>query len=140
MRGRPEEKNRVQSPGPAEYSPTDTFSKERVRTYEMGKSKRTDIVSKEHMTSPGPGNYDSPHKKIGSDSVRYTIRGKQEEKIRSESPGPCAYAPSHSYNKDKVITHTISQSKRSEIVSKDEQTKPGPGVYSSDYKAIGKDV
>jgi hypothetical protein len=34
----------------------------------MNKSERIDIISKDERNKPGPGEYHSPHKTIGSDS------------------------------------------------------------------------
>src|SRR3569833_3030303 len=75
MRGRPEERESTYSPGPGEYEPLSTQSKERVIGHTISKTKRSDLVTKEEYSKPGPGNYDSAHKQMGKDakSVRINL-------------------------------------------------------------------
>lgn len=46
------------SPGPGEYDPSDAMSKERVLSYKMDLTTRTDMVAKSMKDLPGPGTYD----------------------------------------------------------------------------------
>ena len=48
MRGRPDDHERNDSPGPGHYSPSHSAVKDKVAAYKMdSKSKRADLVSKE---------------------------------------------------------------------------------------------
>lgn len=41
-------------------------------------------------------------------SIQFTIGGKSPVKDRNDSPGPCAYEPSYSQNKDKVKSFSMA--------------------------------
>jgi hypothetical protein len=58
IRGRPEDISRDDSPGPGHYDGNANIVKDKVITYKMSASKRTDIVSRQQMEQPGPGIYD----------------------------------------------------------------------------------
>jgi hypothetical protein len=45
----------------------------------MGSSKRTELVSKEVTTSPGPGMYGSPSK-MGYEGPKYTMGGRSKSR------------------------------------------------------------
>lgn len=62
MNGKPDNRIRDLSPGPGIYEPSTTQTKEKVKTFKIGESKRTEIVSKEVSQQIGPGHYDSPSK------------------------------------------------------------------------------
>lgn len=44
--------------GPGAYDAKDEMIKDKVRSYKMGNTKRSDLVSKEQINQPGPGIYD----------------------------------------------------------------------------------
>ena len=52
-------------PGPGYYEPINEGVKDKVRSYKMGSSVRTDIVSKEVVSKPGPGHYTNEHDQFG---------------------------------------------------------------------------
>lgn len=85
MRGKTPRKDTTESPGPGAYYPTQTLQKEAARSYQMGKSNRTEIVSKEKSCSPGPGNYSLEDKSRGPS---YSFHPAREEKRDNLSPGP----------------------------------------------------
>jgi len=104
----------------------------------MGTTQRTEIVDKHRVGSPGPGNYDSPSR-LGKDCATFTIGEKREEKIRGDSPGPGAYNANESVVKERVVSHKMRSTNRTEIVHKETSSKPGPGAYDSPSK-LGKGV
>jgi hypothetical protein len=56
MRGKPADKVIDDVPGPGNYEANANIVKDRVTTYKMSSSsKRADIVSRERISSPGPG-------------------------------------------------------------------------------------
>lgn len=57
------------------------------------------------------------------------MRGKEYKSERNDSPGPGAYEPKHTLNKDASTTYKIGNTSRKEIVSKEDLSKPGPGNY-----------
>lgn len=67
------------------------------------------------------------------------MRGKPEDKIRNDVPGPGNYEPNVHIVKDRVIAHKISQSQRMDIVTKEMLYQPGPGEYDSP-KRFGEDA
>ena len=99
------------------------------------KSKRSDIVTKEMMFSPGPGEYDSPVR-IGYNAQSVTIRGRPEDIVKDDKPGPGHYDPNAHAVKDKVRAYKIDQSSRADIVSKEHKNLPGPGIYEQ-HSTIG---
>lgn len=52
-----------------------------------------------------------------------------ELSIRNDQPGPGNYDPSQSQVKDKTVVHKFGddKGKRTDIVTKEEYAKPGPG-------------
>jgi hypothetical protein len=63
------------------------------------------------------------------------MRGKSNEKIDNDVPGPGDYNADPNLIKDKLIGFKIdSGTKRPEIVSKETLSIPGPGVYDSPSK------
>jgi hypothetical protein len=61
---RRQEKVETRSPGPGAYDSEASVIKDRVVSYKMGQSKRSDVVSSERRDQPGPGQYDHAHKTI----------------------------------------------------------------------------
>jgi len=82
----------------------------------MGTTQRTEIVDKNRVGSPGPGNYESPSK-LGK-GVSFSIGEKREERNRNDSPGPGAYEGNDSVVKERVRSAKMSITKRGEMVSK----------------------
>ncbi len=120
IRGRPEDKIRNDIPGPGAYEPASNLTKDRVIAHRMDlNSQRTEIVTKEMLKMPGPGEYDSPIR-IGYDAPTVTIRGRPDDKIKDLSPGPGKYDPSQHIVKDRVITYQMSKSSRADFLSKEE--------------------
>jgi hypothetical protein len=86
MRGKPQDKAADDIPGPGNYEANVNVVKDRVTTYKMSSSsKRTDIVSRERISSPGPGQYDSPSRNTGPN---YTMGGRNDSPPRNDIPGP----------------------------------------------------
>jgi hypothetical protein len=58
------------SPGPGHYEGNVNVVKDKIVSYDMGKSpsKKTFMEDKGRELSPGPGYYESDHKKIGVNS------------------------------------------------------------------------
>lgn len=84
----------------------------------MTASTRPEIVTKEMLYQPGPGEYDSP-KAFGHDAKSVTIRGKPKDNQRNDSPGPGHYSPDPSIVKDKAVSYRMGNTKRTEIISKE---------------------
>ncbi len=78
--------------------------KERVVSYKISTSQRPDIVSKEDRKKIGPGEYESPIR-IGKDAPAASIRGRPDDKIKNEVPGPGNYEPAYQVVKDKTISY-----------------------------------
>lgn len=64
------------------------------------------IVTKEMLYVPGPGEYDSP-KKFGEDAQSILIRGRPRDNSRNESPGPGMYEPNVNNVRDKVVSYKM---------------------------------
>jgi len=80
-------------------------------------TQRTNLVSKDQMSLPGPGNY-SNAKNFGDDAKSFSIRGRPEDKIGNEIPGPGNYNPNESATKYQSPVYKIdSGTKRSNLVS-----------------------
>ena len=102
----------------------------------MGQTKRSDIVSKELESSPGPGIYTSQNKTIQyNDSRKVTISPHKQESKRDPTPGPGQYNENMDVVKDKSRSVLISsQSQRIDVVGKHVRDTPGPGLYDSPNK------
>ena len=81
--------NKNKNPGPGDYEARESQTKERIVTYQIAKSKRVDIVSREARNQPGPGNYGSPSK-LG-DGIKYNIGEKRDPARDNGHPGPGTY-------------------------------------------------
>ena len=140
MRGKPQDLNRNDSPGPGHYSPSHDVIKDKVVSYNMSsKSHRAELVSKTAREMPGPGNYHEGNT-FGKGAPSFTIRGKPDDRTRVESPGPGHYSPDHSPVKDKTITYKMdSRSTRTDLVSKQAREAPGPGNYEK-HDEFGKNA
>jgi len=104
-----------------------------VQSYKMGTTQRTEIVDKNRVGSPGPGNYDSPSR-WGKEGVSYTFQGKSTEKSRNENPGPGNYNATDDVTKNRVVSFKMGTTQRTEIVNKEKVSSPGPGNYDSPSK------
>lgn len=89
--GKSKEMNNTMSPGPGEYEPSNTQTKDKAITYKMSSGKRTEIVSQTAREMPGPGMYDSPTK-IGKGGPSFAMQGKTKEMKTLDVPGPGSYA------------------------------------------------
>ena len=87
-----------------------------------------DIVTKEMLYQPGPGEYDSP-KRFGDNAQSVSIRGRPRDPSRNDSPGPGNYETDISMVKDRTLAYKMSSSKRADVVSKEARNLPGPGIY-----------
>lgn len=105
----------------------------------MSSSTRVDIVSKEAVTKPGPGQY-SHYDEFGKEIKSFTMRGRPLDKAGSEVPGPGNYEADHSAVKDKVIAYKIGSSSRQQVVSREAAMSPGPGHYDSPTRGNGPNV
>ena len=55
--------------------------------------------------------------------------GKSTDKRDSDIPGPGAYNTKDFLTKDNIQAHSISKSRREDIVNKEQRERPGPGNY-----------
>lgn len=133
--GKYKEKN-YDGPGPGQYEMNHT----KKGGVKIGTSQRSTLYANKSVVDlPGPGNYDSS-KGFGKGSVAVSIRGKQSDLKRLQSPGPGAYELEGTTKvKDRIKTVRIGTSKRVDIVSNTTRDMPGPGNYTSDDR-FGKDV
>ncbi|CDW79521.1 UNKNOWN [Stylonychia lemnae] len=139
IRGKPNDTKPNLVPGPGQYQSDISPIKDRTVGYKISKSNRQDIVSKEMIYQPGPGEYDSP-KRFGEDAQSITIRGKPKDKVGNGVPGPGNYDPENHLTKDQALTSfKMPRTERSQMVSKEEIQKPGPGQYQS-TKNFGDDA
>ncbi len=82
--------------------------------------------------------YESPVK-MGN-GPKFAFTGKSKEYHKNDSPGPGAYeSEKQNLVRDKSPSFKMGSSKRSEIVSKNQKEKPGPGQYDDNNK-IGKNA
>lgn len=102
MMGRPQDKKQDANPGPGSYEAKNGMSKSTTMTPVISTTKRIDIVSKESKNAPGPGQYSSNNKTIGSDSKKMTIGKVNEHNPRNDSPGPGKYDDNISPVKDRI--------------------------------------
>lgn len=123
-------KEQLQSPGPGNYNPAPIVVKAKTPAINFGSEKRPNHLVSKHNEAPGPGNYNNggdfgkgvPTAKIG---IRY------DGPKRLDVPGPGAYD-----SKEAVIKPASSQSvrfnnsKRGDIVKREDLEKPGPGNYN----------
>ena len=82
---------------------------------------------------PGPGSYDFSQKKISSDALSFSLKGRVKGVKPNENPGPGAYDQK---TPTKILTFNIGMSGRSKSISPD---VPGPGAYTYSNKNIGKE-
>ena len=81
---------------------------------------------------PGPGNYSFDKGSIGRGGPSYTIKGKESRGDKSLSPGPGAYQADYAIVKDSLRSYKMGNTKRTDIVSKELVSSPGPGNYDAD--------
>lgn len=86
IRGRPRDMSGNNNPGPGNYDPNTSITKDRTVAYKMSYSQRTEIISKEARNMPGPGIYDN-HTHIGDNGPKYTM-GTRSKSRQELSPGP----------------------------------------------------
>lgn len=92
------------------------------------------------MTLPGPGNY-THQKEFGHDAKSFSMRGRPQDKVGNEVPGPGNYEGNLEVVKDKVISYNMgSGQNRSMLVSKEASNLPGPGHYDSPTRQSGPNV
>ena len=76
---------------------------------------------------PGPGSY-----KVSSSTFklsRFSLRPRRDNKIRSNSPGPCAYIPNDTPVSKKPVGGYIPKAVRSKSFKDKKEVNPGPGSY-----------
>mmetsp|Transcript_56580 Transcript_56580/g.106150 ORF Transcript_56580/g.106150 Transcript_56580/m.106150 type:complete len:233 (+) Transcript_56580:36-734(+) len=124
FRGKPNTDVRADTPGPGQYSSTDSV-KFSTTKHGFGTSPR-DIVRP--ATSPGPGEY-TPAQTLSRNGYQYGFGTSQRQNMKSfdahaSSPGPGAYTQSPRFGREGP-KYTAS-SKRSGYKTSD---VPGPGAY-----------
>lgn len=92
-------KDRLLSPGPGAYDANTFVNKDKTPATSFGKTRRSEIVSKEDRSKLGPGNYELNSKKGGP---CFTMGSKSSQKVKTDVPGPGNYDPNLSAVKDKV--------------------------------------
>jgi len=128
--GRSKERRDNQLPGPGNYSPKQEASKERAFAYSMGKTERSEVVSKSHSQLPGPGNYDGPSS-LGH-GPKFTFSGKAEEKLINYNPGPGTYDDTYAKVKGSNPSFRMGTAGRGDSPGKERGDSPGPGMYDGD--------
>jgi hypothetical protein len=126
--GKAVDKREEDIPGPGSYNAKDFLTKDTAQVHSISKSKRQDIVGKEAKEMPGPGNY-REGKEFGKDAVSFKMGGKSKDTMRNDSPGPGNYDPNEDLVRYTSPVHVMSKTTRSELVSADKKSLPGPGVY-----------
>lgn len=112
MGGRIDSPSRNDVPGPGQYDPNESITKYASPTYKMdGKSQRIEIVSKEQQYMPGPGNY-SDNRTFGQDAKSFQMRGRPQDKVGNDNPGPGNYDADANVVKDRVVTYKMGSSTR----------------------------
>lgn len=53
------------------------------------------------------------------------------DKVGNDVPGPGSFNANYSAVKDKVVSHKMSNTKKSDMVGKETKSKPGPGAYEA---------
>jgi hypothetical protein len=113
------------NPGPGAYNLTIT-NKTRSPTYRIGSASR-DTLSREHGSTPGPGNY-QPRLVGGTPTIRFGTSSRDWRDGSSCTPGPGSYnIPS------KVVEgprHIITPRRVDAVKSQNDRRLPGPGAYS----------
>jgi hypothetical protein len=137
MMGKGAEKREDDKPGPGAYNAKDFLTKDNIQAHSISKSKRADIVGRDAKELPGPGNY-SDGKEFGKDAIAFKMGGKAKETNRNDSPGPGNYDPNDNLVRYASPQHGISKTSRSDLVSADKKSLPGPGVYDQSAMNIGK--
>lgn len=94
-------------------------------------------MSKDALSKPGPGHYDNA-KNFGDDANTFSIRGRPQDKVRNEVPGPGNYnPPEQDPTKERVVAYKLGTSSRSNLVGREATLSPGPGQYDSPRKDNG---
>ena len=114
MRRRRKDRAPVDEPGPGNYD----LPEDERRGFTIGQKKEEKIPM-----GPGPGQYQH-HDHVGRDAPAVSIRGRPEERIPEDMPGPGFY-PDYSPEKTggALITGRPASPRASDI--------PGPGAYDS---------
>jgi Sperm-tail PG-rich repeat len=121
-------KEQLQSPGPGNYNPAPSVVKAKTATINFGSEKRPNHLVSKFNEAPGPGNYNQGSSIKGDKG--FSLGAKQPHKY-NENPGPGAYD-----SRDVATKPTSAQSirfnnsKRGDIVRKEDLEKPGPGNYN----------
>ena len=94
-------------PGPGNYESDISLTKDRSVVHKFGTGmSRAEVVSREAMSSPGPGGYESPEH-FGKNGLKYSMRGKSPDERDNGIPGPGNYNADHNATKDKVISYKM---------------------------------
>lgn len=79
-------------------------------SHDMGKqSKKHSTDFKDKMGSPGPGQYETDYKKIGSDSKKMVIGGKSKDIGPMNNLGPGSYKADYNVVKNKVVSYDMGK-------------------------------
>lgn len=93
-------------PGPGTYNQDESMIRHHSPSFKIdSQSQRTQMVSKEQMKLPGPGIYNDG-RQFGQDAQSFSIRGKGNDNIKSDVPGP------GTYNQDETMIRHHSPSFR----------------------------
>lgn len=107
MGGRSGSPERNDGPGPGQYEANESMIKYKSPSYKITHgSQRVSMVSKEQMTLPGPGNY-AHLREFGQDAKAFSMRGRPQEKVGNEVPGPGNYDGNLDVVKDKVRSYKM---------------------------------
>jgi hypothetical protein len=117
---RPEVNQKIQSPGPAEYSPSSNTSPGKS----IGKGKRPPINFESLV--PGPGAYESKSYTLNGPKVTLVPRRENSNKDL-QMPGPGHYSPEFKSAKGKSFSAVMGSAKRK--FEEDTKGVPGPGTY-----------
>jgi hypothetical protein len=96
-------------PGPSEYEPRYTLSKERVKSAYIKGSERFKDITRED--SPGPGSY-YQNEYFAKNASPITLKSRLKEMRGQEFPGPGTYDPTLIAVRDAIRSLNMSSSQR----------------------------
>lgn len=109
MKGKLESPFKNENPGPGNYNPRDSLSKDRIKSAIIKGSER--FREKSRQDSPGPGNY-YRDEYFARDVSPISMKGKGKDSINNANPGPGSYDPTLLAVRDAIRNIKLSSSQR----------------------------
>ena len=97
----------------------------------MGKSGRSEIVPKNAKNIPTPCTYQAFNDIFGKDAITYSLGSSRRDPPANQIPGPGSYNLKQEAIRESPKRANMGHGQRENIISKEEQNKPGPGHYDS---------